>query len=289
MTNPNAPKIVRTRLPLPYIGLWAVLASVSAGYLALMAVHPELAQSLLPATSAHEDRRLHSAVSLTMSGLGEVKQAITEIQHDVQALRNASALQDEREKGLLVRVITLETAARAPEATASLPDASDPAVIPPAPVKAAAPPTAKPASKAAGAEPTARPKAAKSAEVARPAMTTGGIETSAAAKTVPPAAAKDTISGQATGWLPKPPVAVRIAAGPSLDALRLSWMTLQEANASTLKPLQPRYQTTGKDGSKTFNLLAGPVGSAEDAERLCDRLRAKSVPCGVAPFQGEPL
>src|SRR5690606_7785179 len=110
--------------------------------------------------------------------------------------------------------------------------------------------------------------------------TTGSIATSAAAAA---AAAAVPAFGPATVKPAKPEPTgaqgVQLASGPSLDALRLSWVLLTERHGASLKGLQPRYVTGNEAGGKAYDLVAGPIASAEDAERICAGLRAKKVSC----------
>ena len=144
------------------------------------------------------------------------------------------------------------------------------------------------AAPAAAAAPTAAVQPAVSAPVAKPAP----APTNAAAALAP---ALETGSVQNLSTSPAPaatgarPIGIYIGSGPSVDSLRLSWSLLSDRNADTLKALEPRY-TTGIDGNGlNYGLVAGPVKSAADAQKLCRDLAAKAVTCRVGDFTGEAL
>ena len=85
------------------------------------------------------------------------------------------------------------------------------------------------------------------------------------------------------------PVGIYIGSGPSVDSLRLSWSLLSDRNAESLKALEPRY-TTGIDANGlNYGLVAGPLRSVADAQKLCKDLAAKAVTCRVGDFTGEAL
>jgi hypothetical protein len=82
---------------------------------------------------------------------------------------------------------------------------------------------------------------------------------------------------------------VLLASGPSVEALRLSWSLLLDRHRSLLKGLEPRTTTVGEGERGSLQLLAGPLGSPDDAARVCAQLRAKRVTCTVAAFAGQPM
>lgn len=84
------------------------------------------------------------------------------------------------------------------------------------------------------------------------------------------------------------PVGVRLTAGPSLDALRLSWSLMAERHGAELSVLEPRY-VVGSSPSAPFALIAGPLQSSEVAKNLCAKLARKGIPCTVDTFTGNAL
>ena len=89
---------------------------------------------------------------------------------------------------------------------------------------------------------------------------------------------------------PEAGVGIQLSTGPSVDSLRLSWVFLQEAHPSVLTGLKPKFRTddAGSAGA-VYRLLAGPRISRREADQVCGLLRARSVPCTIASFDGEPL
>ena len=116
---------------------------------------------------------------------------------------------------------------------------------------------------------------ANAAEAIAPKLETGSVQNLGAGSLPPVAGAK--------------PVGVYIGSGPSVDSLRQSWSLLADRNADSLKNLEPRY-TTGIDANGlNYGLVAGPVKSAADAQKICRDLAAKAVTCRVGDFAGEAL
>ncbi|MEM9029204.1 MAG: hypothetical protein AAGC70_12625 [Pseudomonadota bacterium] len=85
-------------------------------------------------------------------------------------------------------------------------------------------------------------------------------------------------------------VALRLSSGPSIESLRLSWGYLKERHASILQGLRPRFAQSrgGADGS-VYHLLAGPMETRAEATQVCAILRAQSVACEVAQYEGNTL
>lgn len=84
--------------------------------------------------------------------------------------------------------------------------------------------------------------------------------------------------------------AVLLDAGPSLDALRLRWSVLNDRYRGALHGLEPRYVESGSAAAPSYELLAGPIASLEEASRICAQLQARGVACSVGgQFAGEAL
>ncbi len=82
--------------------------------------------------------------------------------------------------------------------------------------------------------------------------------------------------------------AVQLGAAPSLQALRQSWGQLAERHAGALGPLQPRVVAPRSEGG-AYRLLAGPVPTKAEAERICSELRVGPKGCFATPYAGAPL
>jgi hypothetical protein len=82
--------------------------------------------------------------------------------------------------------------------------------------------------------------------------------------------------------------AVQLAAGPSLQVLRQSWGRLVERHGRSLAALKPRVVAPRSDGG-IYRLLAGPVPSKADADRICAELGGGPKACFVTAYAGVPL
>ena len=112
-----------------------------------------------------------------------------------------------------------------------------------------------------------------------PAIETGSI--------APPAAPPISF-GEAVVTPAAPAFGVQLGAGPSLQALRLSWGQLVERHGATLASLEPRVVPPRADGGP-YRLIAGPFASRSDADRACTEMGAKRNTCFSTTFFGQPL
>ncbi len=245
-----------------YLSVWAMLAALALGYLALLAVRPDIASGLIlgPAESTPESNRGQRAMSRALAELGEVKKALGKIEGELASLKQQKAADAKRSAELEARVAALE-AARKSEATpvAAAPAAFQTTVAPPD----------------------------RSGQV----LAGDAVEGNVAERMPAPAKA---IASVALNRPSEPkekgaPVGLLLATGPSVDAIRLSWQLIQDQNSRQLKSLEPRFvEGTAEPG--IFQLIAGPVETKEEAQRMCQRLKAKQVRCSVVPtFSGQPL
>jgi hypothetical protein len=96
-----------------------------------------------------------------------------------------------------------------------------------------------------------------------------------------------TSFGAATIRPAQPPSALVLSSASSITGLRANWLLLTSQHGETLARLQPHFVTD--PGTGTYRLLAGPVSSAAEADRLCNDLIGQGVPCGVTAYAGSPL
>ncbi len=82
---------------------------------------------------------------------------------------------------------------------------------------------------------------------------------------------------------------IEIAAGQSLDALRLRWLELKARNAGSLKGMSPRYVLTNQTSGDPLRLVAGPVRGADRAKRICATIKASGGACRMTGYRGDPL
>jgi len=145
--------------------------------------------------------------------------------------------------------------------------------------KVVAPPVAKPEPKKIAALP--KPKPAPKPVAKAPAK----IKTGSVGK----AATKPISFGPAVVTRATRPIGVRIATGPSVDSLRLSWAALADRHGAPLKRLQPRYVTGVDATGLTYDLIAGPFNTANEASQVCARLHANGARCALGEFTGNAL
>lgn len=121
---------------------------------------------------------------------------------------------------------------------------------------------------------------------------------------VPQTTARTSTSGSATIVKPAPvaPIfgepkvrpntvataaAVSLSTASSITGLRASWLMLTTNQPGTFASYTPRYVTDPASG--TYRLLAGPIINHAEADRVCNRLRAQNINCGVSDYTGAPL
>jgi len=278
-----------------YLMTWAMLAVGAVAYLALLAFPQQAAAPPAPETAKVDPVKVNpvnvdpgKAAPATAKDLAEVRGSLTEIRKDVTQLQDAVGERAATEKVLQSRVTALE------ERVATI----EPGQVPPAASTAPAPKAADKSARRLPDGPTAdaadrskdEPPAAPPFKVIAPPppppvpIETGSIisKTSKTSKDeivfgeaiVTPAAQKD--------------FAVQLAAGPSLQVLRQSWGRLVERHGRSLAALKPRVVAPRSDGG-IYRLLAGPVPSKADADRICAELGGGPKACFVTAYAGAPL
>ena len=250
-----------------YVAIWAGLAAVALAYLALMVVRPQITEGLfqrLP-VGAPEDNRGQRAMAKLATEIRDLKQTVKHLETELVDLRLAATSAERTNAALVARLATVETGLKS--------------VI-------------GPQSRLTAVAPDAKAKSAGTAAVAgfleeRPTATgrQGDPTRSAAAAAVAAAPGRTVTAAAPNAGLPS---GVQLASAPSLDALRLSWQLVQESHKSLVRGLEPRVVETPGD-PPSYRLIAGPMASSEDADRLCERLRTRRVTCAVVPFAGKPL
>lgn len=259
-----------------YLTVWAVLAAVALAYLALLVVKPELAERLIPSPSfgAPEDNRGQRALARAMTELKEMREVLVTVERELGELRKTVTAGDTRDVALAGRVAALETMLK----DLSKVDAARPTT----PVAGGE--TADPATPRVLGYVEERPtKALRDAP--RPADTARAATTVIAPAPGPLATpAPVPAPSKAAG----PQLGIELASGPSLDALRLSWQLMQDSHKAAVKALEPRVIETPGD-PPSYRLIAGPVASETEGDKLCTRLRQRRLTCSVQPFTGKPL
>jgi hypothetical protein len=262
-----------------YLMTWAMLAVGAVAYLALLAFPPQ-AGAPPPAETADRDPAKDPAKTAApgaSKALAEVQGSLTEIRKDVTQLQDAMGERVANEKSNQSRLTALEERVAGIE-----PPQTPPATAPsPKPEKTARKlpddvTTADILAKTK--EDTPTPPPVKVAAPPPVPIQTGSIKSKDeivfGEPVVTPAAQKD--------------FAVQLAAGPSLQVLRQSWGQLVERHGSALATLKPRVVPPRSEGG-IYRLLAGPVPTKADADRICAELGGGPKACFVTAYAGSPL
>jgi hypothetical protein len=246
-----------------YVALWVALSSASLTYLVLMAMRPDLAASVgqgVASVSGAEGQQDAAGGERLQAEVVELRQELDKVQRDLEAMRSSVVARDEREQALAARLAAME-AQRLTEPASPLSTASV---------------TRNPALSIE--DPS---RSAPDTQAARQARQREGDRVAAApveVKTV------TTVPAEPVG-----PRGIQIATGPSVDALRISWMLLSERHKEVLKGYEPRFVVSKSGSGPAYRLVVGPLENSAAATKACSDLRARRVVCGVSAFGGEPL
>jgi hypothetical protein len=279
----------RGGLPRVYVAIWVALSSMALTYLAMFFVRPDLAEgvgrhvaSLVGAEHAPLTASEADGVR-TMAEIADLRRAIDGLQGDLGAVRSAIAAREDRDQAFAARLSAIE-AQRVAEQAAPLTTAS------------INPPTVD--TRERGDDDSRQARGAKGKVVDVPVTEVTPPPPAAPAGRTPPRQERPPRDGDQVAFGPpqvKPaaepagPRGIQIATGPSVDALRISWMVLSERHKEILSRFEPRFvPSTGANGPG-YRLIAGPIESAAAANKVCGDLRARRVTCGVSAFSGEPL
>ncbi len=275
----HAPQRKRGGLPRHYVALWVVLSSMALTYLVTLSVRPDLAEGFgdQVATLVGIEPRANDAGAReaqdeqTRADIEALRSALDAVQREAAALRAKSAASEEQRQDLAARLAAVEGQRTAeqglPIATASVNrgpldgPATRPDALP---------------GRAVDGHVVDVPREAELPERKPPTRESDRV--TFGAPQVKPAATA-----------PESPRGVQIATGPSVDALRLSWMLLSERHKEVLRNYEARFVPATGGKAPTYRLIAGPIESTSAANRVCGELRARRVTCGVSAFGGEPL
>jgi hypothetical protein len=282
-----------------YLLTWGLMATGALAYLGSLAWQPELLATPPPTqvSQAAEPDPVLATATKALAEIGTVQRSVGEIQRDVRQLKETVEQHETQGKTVQSRLAVLEERATAPEV----------------PVAAAAPvPTinSKAADKAKAkahlktAEPRQLARVVTTIETAKPgpiaeAAQPAPIETGSIAQApivfgdaVVTAAPNSVVTS--TALAPPAPAtpsryAVQLAAGPSLDALRLQWSLLAERHGAALASLTPQYVPPRNPGGP-YRLVAGPLPNKAEADKVCAEMGVGTKGCLSIQFAGgEPL
>lgn len=271
-----------------YLVVWAVLAIGALAYLTFLAFpqSPRQVAQRAPAADAEAGPTLR-AVAKSLAEMGvAVRRGFADVQKDVTHLKEVMVDQDGKTKATEVRLNSLEKrvatieATRAPAPLSPKAKVTDP--------KAKALEKSSPLSKTSDARVTPHvinvppPPSSPPRENPKPANQETPLETGSIAKS------RQVVFGDP---VVRPssavPYAVQLAASPSLDGLRQRWEQLVDQHGS-LATLQPRV-IQPRGGGGPYRLVAGPIESKADADRLCADMRVARTSCFATPYAGSPL
>ena len=295
--QPSSPQ-VRSRTLTPYVVGWSVAATLAVVYLGLLMTKPTdvagylTADSELSDSSADPADPVETAANQAVAEVRTLRNTIDLFRNELIELRAQVSSQTDAARDLTTRIAAIEAA---PAQTAALTPKEKAALAKAEKAKAAEP--AQVAAAAAEQKKAKDEKKAAAAKANKPDLETGSVAAPAAgAITFGPPTVTTTIAvpgpqsaNEAAPENASRPVGVRIATGPSVDSLRLSWTLLNERHGQAISSLQPRVITDVSGPEQTFDLLAGPVANVDEARKLCQELALKATPCQVARFTGDAL
>ena len=263
-----------------YLLTWGLLAAGGLTYLSSLAWNPQLFSPSQRPQMTEPDPSIQAA-NKALAEVGTVRRVVTEIQKDLGRIKDTMGQREAEEKAAQARLAALEervtTIATVPAAQAT-PEPTPGTIVTTSKPRASEKGKVAADKRQNGAEPTVKPPGtAPNAEAITepPKIETGSI------RTAPPVIA----FGEAEVIPAQQAFAVQIAAGPSLDALRLSWIILVERH-STLASLQPRFVAPRAEGG-SYLLLAGPLPSKADADKICAAIGKQN--CFSTSKIGDPL
>jgi hypothetical protein len=259
-----------------YLMMWGLAAAIGLTYLASVAMRfefraPVQQEAAKPAIDPEQGLRL---ANRAMIRIDSVQQSVGEVQRDLGSLRAAFDQRESQDREAQSRISSLE------ERVTTLQT--------PPPAVAAAAPAAK------------QKVAEKNKQTAEKRTSPHVVSVGEEPRVVPPPPA-NTVE---TGSIPSsaPPITfgtpevtpvrqnytVQLGAGPSLDALRMAWLVLRDQHGAALGTLQPRF-VAPKGGTGSYRLVAGPLPSKADADKVCAAMGVGRDACFATTAIGHPL
>ena len=166
--------------------------------------------------------------------------------------------------------------------TASVPQKKGPPAMTDEPLP---PPTAPPVQVVNPPNPEPRPQGHNQLMPTQPQVNTTVIPAT------PPVASNDITPPPNPDAPTRTDFGVDLGGEKTVDGLRARWATLRGNHGSTLDGLRPLISVKEgqKAGTVELRLVAGPVGNAAAAARICARLQTSGVPCIPTVFDGQRL
>lgn len=257
-----------------YLTTWALLAVGALAYLAVLAFQPQAGAPRQQVADADPSQGVR-AIAKTMKEVHTIQGNLSDIRKDVTQLQEAAGEHAARDKVVQSRLAVLEervgaidtsqtSAAPAPKVSADKTHRRSFDPVTTAHIIAVSPPD------------NAQPPSAKLD--ARPApIETGSIKS-----------AEQITFGEAVVTPARTTFAVQLAASPSRQGLQQSWGQLVERHGGALAVLQPRIVSPRAEGGQ-YRLLAGPLPTKADADRVCTEMGVGRNGCFATPYTGAPL
>jgi len=280
MPLPQPPKPTKRRTLNPYVSVWVVLGGFALAYLTLLGLRPDALGGLSAATGAADQDavNLQRDVTRALADLDPLRNSLGEMKMDVANLKSQMQATADRNAQLERQLTTLQrTASTEPDNVFGA--AAGPQMLNGKQVRA------NPIDTASVSRPAIAFAAIQSSTLARPAAKPRTAKKKAPVK----APVKKVAAKRLPAKKPPKSVGVQLATGPSVASLQLNWSVLADRNKDTLGHLQPRYTTRGKPSKRTYNLVAGPLGSTQQAEIICKVLGQRGHSCKVGTFRGSVL
>ncbi len=305
MTDKHSLPQSQRRTFTPYVMIWALLASLSLAYLVILFAQPGSVAKFMGGSHGVPDEEMR-AIAAAAAEVPFLREGIQQARSDINELKDALASQAGRDRELINRIAALESrpqdAAKAPEAAPMGTSAVARALADKRAERQAAKPSGR-LPQAGKEEPRANASLTGTDDIPAAASRATPAATKTAAKKPAPRPADDVAEiGLETGSVEGgasapvtfgPPVVIpaktyglQIGTGASVEALRTQWSSLQITHSDSLGPLQPRYVSGADPAAGAYDLVAGPVATAGEANRLCKELTLKGTPCKVGDYAG---
>jgi sporulation related protein len=273
-----------------YLITWGLLAACGLTYLASLAWHVDLQlpqrqqQAEKPAIDPGQGLRV---ANKALAEIDSVQHTVGEMQKDLGRLKETVGQREAQDKESQSRLASLE------ERVSSLatPAPANIVTVPPSKQKAAEKAKAAAEKRASeqratsrivtvieGPTPTPELPAAADPPAAPPKLETGSIPAS------PPA----ITFGEPEVTPVRQAYTVQLGSGPSLDALRMSWLALRDQHGDALGSLQPRF-VAPRNGNGSYRLVAGPLTSKADADKVCAEMGLGRDACFATTALGQPF
>lgn len=271
-----------------YLLTWGLLAAGGLTYLASLAWQPDLRQPPQQHQAARPAIDPELGLRVANKALAEienVQHTVGEVQKDLGRLKETIDQRDAQDREAQARLSALEERVT----TLATPPAS-PAIVEVQPAKQKAADKAKLAAEKRAAQQRATSRIITVVEDPKPEPPAPAEPAAAPTKLETGSIARPTITFGEPEVTPvrQQAYSVQLGTGPSLDALRLHWEALRDQHADALGPLQPRF-IAPRSSSGTYRLVAGPLSSKADADKVCAEIGLGRGSCFATTALGQPL